>query len=163
MARPCEAPDARTRTPAHAQCPRLHHAREAHAPLAALSRVLFQSAPHIADPHSPPTPTHLRRCVLYLLRVHHKPLVASRALVELLQPIAAALHERVGRERATLGFNVAALGFLQQAIERSGEANFFGDALEGRSAAPASVAELRRKTAAREKARAGKKPNKRRE
>eukprot|EP00962_Isochrysis_galbana_P010556 scaffold2921_cov124-Isochrysis_galbana.AAC.4 len=93
----------------------------------------------------------MARCVLYLLRVHHKAIVANRSLLEVLQPLAAALHGRVARERATLGYNLAALGFVKRAVERAGSGSFFD-----RAAAPTpSVAELRRRTAAREKAGAG--------
>jgi len=98
----------------------------------------------------------MARCVLYLLRVHHKPLVSNRSLIDLLHPIAAALQSRVARERAMLGYNVAALGFLKQAMERTGGGAFFEEALSSAAAPRASVAELRRKTAAREKAGAGK-------
>mmetsp|Transcript_25271 Transcript_25271/g.84115 ORF Transcript_25271/g.84115 Transcript_25271/m.84115 type:complete len:112 (+) Transcript_25271:3275-3610(+) len=100
----------------------------------------------------------MARTILYLLRVHHKPLVASRALLDLLGPIHAALSARVSAERARLGYNVAALGFLRSAIERGSEGGgLFGEALSARAAAaPPTVSELRRKTAAREKKTGGK-------
>ncbi|EOD19547.1 hypothetical protein EMIHUDRAFT_209137 [Emiliania huxleyi CCMP1516] len=53
-------------------------------------------------------PFDAARTILYLLRVHHKPLVASRALLDLLGPIHAALSARVSAERARLGYNTAA-------------------------------------------------------
>ena len=83
----------------------------------------------------PPRPRQART-ILYLLRVHHKPLVASRALLDLLGPIHAALSARVSAERARLGYNVAALGFLRSAIERGSEGGgLFGEALSARAAA----------------------------
>ena len=82
----------------------------------------------------------------------------SRALLDLLGPIHAALSARVSAERARLGYNVAALGFLRSAIERGSEGGgLFGEALSARAAAaPPTVSELRRKTAAREKKTGGK-------
>jgi U3 small nucleolar RNA-associated protein 12 len=96
----------------------------------------------------------MARCVLYLLRVHHKAIVANRSLLETLQPLATALHARVARERATLGYNLAALGFVKRAVERAGGGGFFE---RGREAPAASVAELRRRTAARQEGGGGRK------
>jgi len=93
----------------------------------------------------------MARCALFVLKVHHKQLVANGSLVALLHRLDAALGGRLRREQALIGYNLAALGLLRQAVEEHSEKGaLFEEALAGRAAEKrASAAELRRKTVAR--------------
>lgn len=93
----------------------------------------------------------MARCVCFVLRVHHKQIVANQSLLELLRPLEQLLRSRLSRERSILGYNIAALGFVKRIVEDESN-KFFVDAvaeMEER-ARSSSTAELRRKTAARE-------------
>ena len=77
--------------------------------------------------------------------------VANRSLLTLLSPLDAKLHARLALEREKLGYNVAALGIIKQAVEVTSDRAFFEDVASARKArGKPSVAELRRQTQARE-------------
>ena len=103
----------------------------------------------------------LARCTLFLIKVHHKQIVASRGLQELLQALEAALHQRLAAEQAVVGYNLAAMRFMRRTLESTAETKFFGEALEEHGKEGTTITELRRKTAARQlgssKERSGKK------
>ena len=93
--------------------------------------------------------------------MHHKQIVASRGLQELLQALEAALHQRLAAEQAVVGYNLAAMRFMRRTLESTAETKFFGEALEEHGKEGTTITELRRKTAARQlgssKERSGKK------
>ena len=83
--------------------------------------------------------------------MHHQTIVANQSLLSMLHELDASLRNRLEKEQATVGYNLAALRFVKSTAEANGDsAAFFEEAMAARSAQPtASVAELRRKTAAR--------------
>ena len=99
----------------------------------------------------------LAKATIFVLRVHHRAVVANRAMVGLLHEIKAALGARLAHEHSVVGYNVAALGFVGREIEEQSQARLFEDAViaraEGKGAkdAAGATAELRRKTVARQR------------
>jgi len=103
----------------------------------------------------------IARTALFLLRVHHKQIVANQALLQLLHGLDHKLRARLTRERDVLGFNMAALSFAKQFIEAKSDRSFFEAHVSERSSHErSSVTELRRRTAARESSRKPKKHTK---
>uniref|UniRef100_A0A7S0P2Q4 Small-subunit processome Utp12 domain-containing protein n=1 Tax=Calcidiscus leptoporus TaxID=127549 RepID=A0A7S0P2Q4_9EUKA len=119
-------------------------------PFDAVRRLLTRLLPLV---DSAPPIELMARCVLFLLRVHYKQVLANHSLLQLLHPLESKLRTRVTRERDMLGFNMAALGFLKQSIETSGSGRaFFDEQLRERASRQASsTAELRRQTASRQR------------
>jgi len=102
---------------------------------------LLPSAPHAEL---------MARCILFLLKVHHKAIVANRPMLQLLHDLDASLRARLEREQATIGYNLSGLRFLRSELERHTSTSLFEDSLNARRAQPAATtAELRRRTAAR--------------
>jgi len=116
-------------------------------PFDAVHKLLKRLLPLLlAAPHA----ELMARCVLFLLKVHHKTIVSNRSLLQLLHKLDRALRGRLEREQATLGYNLAAMRFVRSSVEQASATAFFDDALAVKHAAPeASTAELRRRTAAR--------------
>ena len=90
----------------------------------------------------------MAKCILFLIRVHHKQIVASRALLPLVHELDATLKARLAKEQHVVGYNLAAMRFMRHNLEQSADTKFFARALE-QGTKGESVAELRRKTAAR--------------
>ena len=99
-------------------------------------------------PSAPPVEL-MTRCILFLLRVHQKQIVASASLLQLLHKLDAALRARLAAEQSVVGYNLAAMRFMRHQLEQKDETRFFATALEQSQASGDSIAELRRKTAAR--------------
>ena len=99
----------------------------------------------------------LAKATIFVLRVHHRAVVANRAMVGLLHEIKAALGARLAHEHSVVGYNVAALGFVGREIEsrarRASSRTPSSRAREGKGAkdAAGATAELRRKTVARQR------------
>ena len=104
----------------------------------------------------------LARCVLFLLRVHHKQVVGAAALLPLLHEVNAALSARLATEHSRIGYNLAAMRFMAHGFEQRAEGKLFAEALQEKRRADGegkdSVGELRRQTVA--KARGAKKARK---
>lgn len=91
----------------------------------------------------------LSKCVLFLLKLHHKQMVASASLIRLLHSLDVALRARLMSEQAVVGYNLAALRMIQGSLEASSTAQFYEKALLLKADADeASTAELRRQTVA---------------
>lgn len=87
-------------------------------------------------------------------QVHHKSIVSNHSMVSLLQQLDRAVRGRIERERSTVGYNLAALRFIQRSLEQTTSSSFFENALSTKQAtAAASTAELRRQTIARKQLR----------
>ena len=98
----------------------------------------------------------MSRCVLFLLKVHHKQITATHSMRPLLHELDAALRARLSAEQGVLGYNLAAMRFVKNAMEQSDAGRFFEAALDEKVKAKAAdavggISELRRKTAARAK------------
>ena len=113
----------------------------------------------------------MTRCVLFLLKVHHKAIVANAGLVSLLHPLDAALKARLASEQKVVGYveiaahiesrrlllstagtllgryNLAAMRLMQSGIEATTKSRFFEEASASKSKKK-SVMELRMQTAA---------------
>ena len=101
----------------------------------------------------------MTRCVLFVLKVHHKQLVANAAMAAPLHRLDAALHGRLRRERTVLGYNFAALRMLKQVVEERDATSLFDDALTAKDAKEdVSNAERQRATIARQGKAGGGKP-----
>ena len=107
-------------------------------------------------PTAPPAEL-MARCTLFLLKVHHKQIVANHSMRTLLHELDSALRTRLTAEQSVLGYNLAAMRFVKNSMEASDSGKFFEAALEERAkertsaVAAGAVGELRRKTAARVK------------
>ena len=106
-------------------------------------------------PRAPPAEL-MARCSLFLLKVHHKQIVATRNMRPLLHKFDDALRTRLTVEQGALGYNLAAMRFVKNAIEQSDAGRFFESALDEKikekaANAVGGLSELRRKTAARAK------------
>ena len=73
-------------------------------------------------------------------------------MLQLLHQLDSKLRGRLQRERAVVGYNLAAMRHVQKAIEQQTDARaFFEEAVQAQSGrSQSSTAELRRRTAARE-------------
>ncbi|KAL3894860.1 MAG: hypothetical protein SGPRY_013689 [Prymnesium sp.] len=92
----------------------------------------------------------MARCVLFLLKVHHKTVVAHGSMIELLHRLDSSLRARLEREQSVIGYNMAAMRHIRAALELKGATPFFEEVLAKRQEeAGESTAELRRKTVAR--------------
>ena len=97
----------------------------------------------------------LAKATIFVLKVHHRAVVANRSMVGLLHEIKGALTARLAHEHAVVGYNVAALGFVGRELEEQTQARLFEEAIGARADAGAAkagaTAELRRKTVARQR------------
>ena len=100
----------------------------------------------------PPHAELMARCILFLLKTHHKQVTAHRALLPTLHQIDDALTKRLATEQTLVGYNLAAMRCMARTLEQNAEAKLFESQLnerkqmraEGHGAA-ASVGELRRR------------------
>ena len=87
----------------------------------------------------------MTRCVLFVLKVHHKQLVAHAAMATPLHRLDAALHGRLRRERDVLGYNLASLRTLKHFVEERDATSLFDEALAAKDGAEqVSTAEIGR-------------------
>ena len=84
-------------------------------PFETVSRLLGRLLPLLA---SAPHAELMTRCVLFLLKVHHKTIVANRSMLLLLQRLDSAVRTRIESEQATIGYNLAAMRFVKGAVEQ---------------------------------------------
>eukprot|EP01136_Pigoraptor_vietnamica_P030762 Opistho-1_new@90424 len=70
------------------------------------------------------------RCALYLIRIHHNPIVATGALVDVLDELRTATRQRTNELKDLVGFNLAALRFIKRDIESNTAVDFFGESTE---------------------------------
>ena len=84
----------------------------------ALLLLPFESARALLDrllpmvPHAPPAEL-LGRCVLFLVKMHHKQLLVNRAVLGTLDELERTLAERLASEQRLLGYNAAAMRCLR--------------------------------------------------
>lgn len=91
----------------------------------------------------------IARCVVFLLKVQHKQVVANQSMLALLHQVDEALRTRLLGEQSVLGYNLAAMRFAQQTIELESSAAFFEGAVNARALRnKATTSELRRETIA---------------
>eukprot|EP00038_Savillea_parva_P029164 m.69241 g.69241 ORF g.69241 m.69241 type:complete len:912 (+) comp8569_c0_seq2:139-2874(+) len=64
------------------------------------------------------------RCLLFLLKVHHNQIVANDNLVPVVQSLQAHVHPKVTALKDTIGFNLAALRFLDAEVKSAGIRTF---------------------------------------
>jgi len=67
------------------------------------------------------------RCILFLLNLHQKQIIANQILVEPLSALKKSAKAKLKKEKDALGFNLAALKFLDATITSDSTAFFFGD------------------------------------
>ncbi|XP_071956729.1 WD repeat-containing protein 3-like [Antedon mediterranea] len=70
------------------------------------------------------------RCLLFLLRIHHGQITSNQVLLPVIDRLRGHISSTVGNMRDTIGFNMAALKFLQSEIETKKEVTFFTDATD---------------------------------
>ena len=120
-------------------------------PFESVNRLLTRLLPLIA---SAPYAELTTRCVLFVLKVHHKTIVANRSMVGLLQKLDVAVRGRVEKEQATIGYNLAAMRFVKSSVEAETSSSFFEDSLAAKQVAGStSTTELRRQTNSRKQPR----------
>lgn len=83
-------------------------------PFNAASSLLTRLLPLVS---SAPPAELMARSMLFLLRVHHKQLMASHGLLRCLHELDGALRLRLAAEQAAVGFNLAAMRFTGQRLE----------------------------------------------
>ena len=90
-------------------------------------------------PHAPPGEM-LARCVLFLVRMHHKQILVHRGIFTTLSELDRALAARLTTEQALLGYNLAALrcmrlfgngGFVRRNKEQAVDASTTGKKKRG--------------------------------
>lgn len=64
------------------------------------------------------------RGLLFLLKVHHNQIVANEAMVEVVQALQGHVHGKVTALKDAIGFNMAALRFLEQEVKSAGIRTF---------------------------------------
>jgi len=102
-------------------------------------------------PHAPHAELMVR-CVLFLVKVHHKQIMATRAFLPALHQLQAILTKRLAAEHSLVGYNLAAMRCMARTLEQSEQAKLFEGAITEQRTARAEAApvgELRRRTAAR--------------
>eukprot|EP01137_Pigoraptor_chileana_P007127 Opistho-2@52294 len=70
------------------------------------------------------------KCALYLIRIHHNPIVATGALADILEELRVATRRRTTELKDLVGFNLAALRFIKRDIEANTDVDFFGESNE---------------------------------
>ncbi|XP_033112775.1 WD repeat-containing protein 3-like [Anneissia japonica] len=70
------------------------------------------------------------RCLLFLLRIHHGQITSNQLLLPVIDRLRGHISSTVGNMRDTIGFNMAAMKFLQSEIEAKNDVTFFTDATE---------------------------------
>jgi U3 small nucleolar RNA-associated protein 12 len=134
----------------------------------ALLLLPFESAATLLErllplvPSAPPAEL-MARCVLFVLKIHHKRIASSRGMLRLVSDLDESLRIRLEQEHAVCGYNLAAMRTMRRTMELGDEAKFFARALEdkaGQSEGRPTTSELRRKTAAQASATRGSKRKK---
>lgn len=69
------------------------------------------------------------KILFLLLGLHHSQIVTNKSLVTTLTELQVVARQRLKEQKATLGFNRAAMLFMQRAIEQKGEESLFYEAL----------------------------------
>jgi len=70
------------------------------------------------------------QCVFFLLRLHHAQITASHELLPVVDTLLRETRKRLQRQKDAIGFNLAAMRFLQQQIEAESGARLFADVEE---------------------------------
>ena len=65
------------------------------------------------------------RIIFFLLKTHHHQIVANRVMRTALIPLRRSLREGLRRQKDTLGYNLAALRFVQRQNDARRTAEFF--------------------------------------
>ncbi|SCV71583.1 BQ2448_3171 [Microbotryum intermedium] len=71
------------------------------------------------------------RVLFFLLRTHHSQIVATRALRETMMSLRAHLRAALNRQKDMIGYNLAALKYLQRQHDANKTADFFEKDVEG--------------------------------
>ena len=72
------------------------------------------------------------RCVLFLLKIHQKQIVANRSLLGALDEMWTGLRTEIKQQKDRMGYNLAAMRFLKRQIV-DGATVFLGDEASGPS------------------------------
>ncbi|KDQ20509.1 hypothetical protein BOTBODRAFT_50600 [Botryobasidium botryosum FD-172 SS1] len=70
------------------------------------------------------------RILFFLLKTHHHQIVSNRTMRTVLIPLRTHLRAALRREKDEIGYNLAALKFLQRRVVASRTAEFYGEAIE---------------------------------
>lgn len=74
----------------------------------------------------------ITKVVIFLFRVHHKPIVTNQILLPSIQTLIKHLENTVGESRDTIGENIHSMSLLQRRIEGEDKVELFKDATRAR-------------------------------